>query len=168
MTFVMSSARLIAMTTPLNRRSDWSAICAEAEATSAAAVSRRLGIPASSLRSALGAFAAQDEGGIDDEPGFVYALSNPSFSQTVLKIGRSYDLPEVRAGQLWTTGVPTPFEVELSLFTSASHTCERAVHEALQGLRVSETREFFRVAPHQLRRLFSLLDEGAPPVEEKS
>lgn len=150
-------------TTPLNRRSDWSQIRKECEETSAAEVARRLDIPATTLRSALQAAAAEESS--EDEPGYIYCLTNPSMPGLV-KVGRSYDVPEVRAQQLSSsTAVPEPFELEFHLYTERSHATERAIHQALNESRLNHSREFFKVGPENLRALFSCLDESDDKVK---
>jgi hypothetical protein len=151
------------MSVPLNRREDWSQIKKECEVDSAAEVARRHDIPPTTLRSALTA-ASHDGFEKPDEPGYVYLLSNPCFS--LMKIGRSFDVPDLRAQQLSRpTGVPENFKVELFLYTSKSHAVERALHRSLNNLRPNHSREFFNVTVDQMRLLFRCLDEGPPDRE---
>lgn len=79
------------------------------------------------------------------EPGFVYALINPSLDG-IVKIGSTTRDPEMRAKELSAaTGVPTPFIVAYSISVSDALSAEAHVHTALEqrGFRVSENREFF-------------------------
>lgn len=76
--------------------------------------------------------------------GFVYALRNESMSGLV-KIGMTIRMPTDRSGELYTTGVPTPFEVIVAIFSTRMDELEKEVHAALTTKRVSKSREFFRV-----------------------
>lgn len=75
--------------------------------------------------------------------GYVYVLSNPSMPG-IYKVGRSKNGGRARASDLYTTGVPTPFEVETEILVSDSDHTEIAVHEKLRELRVNDSREFFK------------------------
>lgn len=88
--------------------------------------------------------------------GKVYALINPSMPGLV-KIGKTTRNSERRAGELDTTGVPTPFTVLYEADVVDCHEAERQVHAALASFRVSGRREFFRVEPrHAVAALFAL------------
>jgi len=76
--------------------------------------------------------------------GYVYILSNPSMPGLV-KIGKTTREPHSRAGQLYQTGVPTPFKVELALYSPDCHELERKAHTMLAGRRPSGGREFFAI-----------------------
>lgn len=76
--------------------------------------------------------------------GYVYILSNPSMPGLV-KIGKTTNPPGNRAAQLHTTGVPTPFVVERWRYVPDCGETEQNLHEELDFLRVSDSREFFRV-----------------------
>lgn len=80
--------------------------------------------------------------------GLVYILTNTSMPGLV-KIGRTTREVDVRASELWQTGVPTPFEVYYCCSTLDCVQLEAFVHGALHSKRVSRSREFFRVEPEQ-------------------
>tara|TARA_A100001015_G_C14355920_1_gene468566 strand:+ start:320 stop:514 length:195 start_codon:yes stop_codon:yes gene_type:complete len=44
--------------------------------------------------------------------GFIYIMSNPSFTDGKIKIGKSQKDPALRKEELNTTGLPEPFELE--------------------------------------------------------
>ena len=70
-------------------------------------------------------------------------------------------LPGDRARELFTTGVPMPFDVEFARVNVKSpYEKETAIHEILtrQGLRVNPRREFFRISPADVRPYFALVD----------
>ena len=76
--------------------------------------------------------------------GTVYILSNPSF-KGLLKVGRTTMDAEERAAALWTSGVPTPFEVVFEVFTDKASKVETETHKYLSEYRLRKDREFFRV-----------------------
>lgn len=47
--------------------------------------------------------------------GYVYILTNPSFWDDWVKIGKSKRLPEIRGRELYNTAVPLPFEIYATL-----------------------------------------------------
>jgi hypothetical protein len=77
--------------------------------------------------------------------GFAYVLSN-SAMPSMIKVGFTLKLPEDRAKDLYTTGVPVPFDIEFRAATSYPDKVEKQVHGMLAPLRVSPQREFFRVS----------------------
>jgi hypothetical protein len=79
------------------------------------------------------------------QPGWVYILSNVAMPG-LLKVGQTTRSPEERALELATTGVPTPFEVEVAWPVDDVREAERQAHAALDRFRVSDSREWFRVS----------------------
>lgn len=79
----------------------------------------------------------------------VYILSNPSMPG-VVKIGKTTLTAEKRAEQLFNTGVPTPFQVEMEVIVESASLTERAMHEAFAHLRVTSKREYFSASNEQL------------------
>lgn len=75
--------------------------------------------------------------------GYVYVLSNPSMPG-VYKVGRSVNGGRARAGELYTTGVPTKFDVEFEMLCGDCVVAEQIAHDNLQDCRVSDGREFFK------------------------
>lgn len=78
------------------------------------------------------------------QDGFVYVLSNESMAGLV-KIGVTTKTPKERAFQLFSTGVPTPFNVECAVYFRDIHVVEGRLHEKFSYCRVSESREFFQI-----------------------
>lgn len=76
--------------------------------------------------------------------GFVYVMTN-ELMPGIVKVGQTSLLPEDRAADLYTTGVPLPFEVAYRIATSRPKALERAVHQYFHTQRVNHGREFFRV-----------------------
>jgi hypothetical protein len=84
------------------------------------------------------------------EKGYVYVLTNPSFRDDLLKIGKSKRLPEVRGRELYNTAVPLPFEIYATLQTEKYNEAEKMIHRSidrLTDLRINKSREFFNIAP---------------------
>ena len=82
--------------------------------------------------------------------GYVYVLTNPSFKEDWVKIGKSKRLPEVRGRELYNTAVPLPYEVYATLFTSKYNEAEKMIHkmiDRISDLRINKSREFFNIAP---------------------
>ena len=48
--------------------------------------------------------------------GFIYVMSNPSFVDGQIKIGKSSKDPSIRKAELDTTSLPEPFEIEYFAF----------------------------------------------------
>ena len=76
--------------------------------------------------------------------GFIYVLENESMPG-IVKIGMTTRLPEARAAELWTTGVPTPFTIAFSMYCEDPSDCETAIHQEFDYCRVNGSREFFRI-----------------------
>lgn len=82
--------------------------------------------------------------------GYVYVLTNPSFRDDWVKIGKSKRLPEVRGRELYNTAVPLPYEVYATLYTDKYNEAERMIHRSIDrisDLRINKNREFFNIAP---------------------
>lgn len=80
--------------------------------------------------------------------GFIYIMSNPSFSDAnLLKIGRTDRHPEERAKELSGTSTPLPFVVEFFSPCTDSVLAESVLHGWLHRHRASPNREFFRIEP---------------------
>jgi len=76
---------------------------------------------------------------------YLYILSNPSMPG-LIKIGKTTTSPNQRMSELYSTGVPTPFVLELSVEIDDCHASERAAHGALAKYRVADNREFFKTS----------------------
>ncbi len=84
------------------------------------------------------------------EPGYVYILTNPSFREDWVKIGKSSRPVDVRSKELDNTAVPLPFEIFATIKTVKYNEVEKHVHKTidrLTDLRIRQSREFFNVAP---------------------
>lgn len=83
-------------------------------------------------------------------PGYVYILTNPSFREDWVKIGKSTRPVDVRSKELDNTAVPLPFEIFSTMKTVKYNEVEKLVHKTidrLTDLRIRQNREFFNVSP---------------------
>ena len=83
--------------------------------------------------------------------GYVYILTNPSFRNDWIKIGKSSRPVDVRSKELDNTAVPLPFEIFAVMKTVKYSEVEKLVHKTidrLTDLRIRQNREFFNVNPH--------------------
>ncbi len=84
------------------------------------------------------------------EKGYVYVLTNPSFRDDWVKIGKSKRLPDVRGKELSNTAVPLDYEVYATLHTERFNEAEKMIHnfiDKISDLRINKRREFFNIAP---------------------
>lgn len=92
-----------------------------------------------------------------DEPGYVYILTNPSFREDWVKIGKSSRAVNIRSKELDNTAVPLPFEIYATLKTTKYSEAEKLVHNYIQrftNLRIRDNREFFNVKPEEALEIF--------------
>lgn len=91
------------------------------------------------------------------EPGYVYILTNPSFREDWVKIGKSSRPVDVRSKELDNTAVPLPFEIFATLKTVKYDIVEKKIHKAidrLTDLRIRQNREFFNIKPELALEIF--------------
>ena len=94
--------------------------------------------------------------------GFVYVAQNSSILG-LLKIGRTEKVPTVRLAELFTTGVPEPFDVAYYALVQDSKKAEKQVHELLDRYRHKENREFFAISVGAAIRAIQAIE---PPEHE--
>ena len=109
------------------------------------------------------------------EPGYVYILTNPSFREDWVKIGKSSRPVDVRSKELDNTAVPLPFEIFATMKTMKYNEVEKLVHKTidrLTDLRIRQNREFFNVAPQLALDIFrdiaSTIDDAEVILYEDS
>jgi hypothetical protein len=87
----------------------------------------------------------------------VYVLTNPAMPGFV-KIGKTL-LEDVsqRLAQLYTTGVPFPFELAFACKVPNADEVERALHRAFAPYRANPKREFFNIEGEQAIAILRLL-----------
>ena len=101
------------------------------------------------------------------EAGYVYILTNPSFKEDWVKIGKSSRPVDIRSKELDNTAVPLPFEIYATLKTVKYSEAEKLIHryiERFTNLRIRDNREFFNVSPEDALAIFRdvemLLDDA--------
>lgn len=101
------------------------------------------------------------------EQGYVYILTNPSFKEDWVKIGKSARPVDIRSKELDNTAVPLPFEIFATMKTCKYNEVEKLVHKTidrLTDLRIRQNREFFNVAPQMaldiLRDIAKAIDDA--------
>ena len=109
------------------------------------------------------------------EPGYVYILTNPSFREDWVKIGKSSRPVDIRSKELDNTAVPLPFEIFATMKTVKYNEVEKLVHKTidrLTDLRIRQNREFFNVAPQLALDIFrdiaSTIDDAEVTLYEDS
>lgn len=116
------------------------------------------------------------------EPGYVYILTNPSFREDWVKIGKSARPVDIRSKELDNTAVPLPFEIFATMQTTKYNEVEKLVHKTidrLTDLRIRQNREFFNVSPQIaldiLRDIATTIEDANvtlyqnnKPIEKKS
>lgn len=116
------------------------------------------------------------------DPGYVYILTNPSFKEDWVKIGKSSRPVNVRSKELDNTAVPLPFEIFATIRTVKYNEVEKLIHKTidrLTDLRIRQNREFFNIQPQIaldiLRDISTAIDDAFielyhnnQPVKEKA
>jgi Meiotically Up-regulated Gene 113 (MUG113) protein len=88
----------------------------------------------------------------------VYVLTNKAMPNMV-KIGFTSQADvKMRIAELYTTGVPLPFNIEWVCRTKNAAEAEKALHKAFKHNRVNESREFFSIEPEQAIGILKLLN----------
>lgn len=92
------------------------------------------------------------------EYGIVYLLTNPVMPGLV-KIGMTTQEDiDKRMKELYTTGVPVPFECQFACRVKKTDCAkiEKALHAAFAPQRINANREFFRIQVEQVRAILEL------------
>lgn len=98
----------------------------------------------------------------------VYVLTNPAMPGLV-KIGSTaQEDVEIRMKQLYSTGIPVPFDCEFACRVPDAYVVEKALHHAFGNARINPTREFFRVEPDRVIAILKLLhvDDVTAQIEK--
>ncbi|MGY0217636.1 GIY-YIG nuclease family protein [Endozoicomonadaceae bacterium StTr2] len=92
-----------------------------------------------------------------EESQIVYILSNPAMPG-IVKIGKTTQSDvKTRMNQLYTTGVPVPFECIYATQVGDCSKVESALHLAFGPCRVNPNREFFKIDAEQAIAILKLL-----------
>ena len=102
-------------------------------------------------------------------PGIVYVLTNPAMPG-IVKIGRtSRDPVDARLKELYSTGVPVPFECEFAGKFLDEAEVEKELHEAFDRFRLNPSREFFEIEPERVLPLLKRLSvEDVTPSPQQT
>ena len=106
----------------------------------------------------------------ENEFGIIYVLTNPAMPGLV-KIGKTArDIVDTRLAELYTTGVPVPFECAFAGRVSDLSKVERAFHLAFGPYRINPKREFFEIEPDQAIGLLELMavENVTPQLQEEA
>jgi hypothetical protein len=94
---------------------------------------------------------------IEMEYGIVYVLTNPAMPG-IVKIGKtSRGSVDARLNELYSTGVPVPFECAFAGRVSDESKVEKAFHLAFGPYRLNPKREFFQIEAEQAIALLELM-----------
>ena len=101
--------------------------------------------------------------------GIVYVLTNAAMPKMV-KIGRTGNDIDQRLSQLYSTGVPLPFESAYAAKVADMDKVEKAFHNAFGPYRVNPKREFFSIEPEQAIALLELMavEDVTPAVQQEA
>lgn len=90
--------------------------------------------------------------------GYVYILTNPSFRDDWVKIGKSSRPVNLRSKELDNTAVPLPFEIYAVMETEKYEEAEKQIHHLIDivnpDMRIRKGREFFNVTPEKALSIF--------------
>tara|TARA_B100000212_G_scaffold336040_1_gene308818 strand:- start:9673 stop:10287 length:615 start_codon:yes stop_codon:yes gene_type:complete len=98
--------------------------------------------------------------------GTVYVLTNPAMPGMV-KIGKTIRDVSLRLADLYSTGVPLPFECAYAALVKDVDKTEKAFHAAFEPDRVNPKREFFNINPGQAIAVLELMaiEDVTPKIQ---
>jgi hypothetical protein len=104
-----------------------------------------------------------------ENKGYVYILTNPSFRDDWIKIGKSSRYPDIRSKELDNTSIPLPYEIYATIKTAKFNEVEKLVHKFIKklnpNLRIRESREFFNIKPEDAADIFEDISETIDDAE---
>lgn len=102
--------------------------------------------------------------------GIIYVLTNPAMPGLV-KIGKTTrGSIHVRLSELYSTGVPVPFECAFAGRIADEGKVEKAFHMAFGPYRLNPKREFFEIEPEQAIALLELMvvEDVTPQLQQEA
>ncbi len=101
--------------------------------------------------------------------GTVYVLTNQAMKGLV-KIGKTTRDVSLRLADLYTTGVPLPFDCVYAAKVKDVDETEKAFHEAFEPSRINTKREFFEIKPSQAIAVLKLMaiEDVTPSVQKEA
>ena len=98
----------------------------------------------------------------------VYVLTNPAMPGLV-KIGMTSQADvENRLRQLYTTGVPVPFECNFACQVKDADSVESALHFAFGDFRINQNREFFKISAERVIAILKLVQVNEVTAQIKN
>lgn len=104
------------------------------------------------------------------EQGYVYILTNPSFREDWVKIGKSSLFTDILPKEDVNAFVPLPFEIYATIQSVNYHEIERLVHNMinrLTDLKVQSNTGFFNISPRKVFEVFCDIAEAIDDAEVK-
>ena len=102
----------------------------------------------------------------EDNSSTVYVLKNEGMPG-LLKIGRTDKAePDTRMGDLYTTGVPYPFECVMAVRVDNAKALEAALHTTFGQHRVNPKREFFAISEDAATAILKVLPNAVDVTPE--
>ena len=100
--------------------------------------------------------------------GIIYILTNPAMPG-IVKIGKTtQEDVKLRMSQLYSTGVPLPFECAYAAKVNSIDDVEKAFHNAFSPNRLNPKREFFEIDSTQAIAIIKLLEiQNVTPLVEQ-
>ncbi len=100
--------------------------------------------------------------------GIIYLLSNPAMPG-IIKIGKTTkEDVKLRMKELYSSGVPLPFECLYAAKVKDIDSIEKALHTAFSPDRINPKREFFEIEATQAMAILKLLEiENVSPLVEQ-
>ena len=101
--------------------------------------------------------------------GIIYILTNPAMPG-IVKIGKTAREIETRLGELYTTGVPVPFECVFAGIVSDIDKVEKAFHLAFAPYRINPKREFFQIEAEQAIAMLEIMttEDVTPAIQKEA
>lgn len=97
----------------------------------------------------------------------VYIFTNPSYKEGLIKIGKTDKKdPKERARELYTTGVPTEFDVFFAATVEKHKNVESKIHNIFSEFRYNHQREFFIFCKFKVKE--AILLSGAKEIDFSS
>lgn len=103
------------------------------------------------------------------DEGIVYVLKNPAFPN-LIKIGiTTRNEVQIRMSELYTTGVPLPFECAFAGKVENPKLIETALHHAFSNNRINPSREFFEIEDTQAIAVLKLMvsEDVTPELKQE-
>ncbi len=107
---------------------------------------------------------------MENTPGIIYILTNPAIPN-MIKIGMTTaEDVKIRMAQLYTTGVPLPYDCVYAARVANHELVEKALHTAFGPDRINPKREFFEIDPSQAIAIIKLMaiEDVTPKVANEA